>query len=192
MVYGATLGVEMAENHDGQAWLILDKSLTRQALHDVKGDKALSFQRALAKLNVYFGAKKAKSAKDLANIIGVDANGLEAQLSEYNQIARDEISDPFEKAIEDISEIEEASIIAIDIGLSAKLFPCPTLTLGGLKVDEKTGAVLNSAGEPIEGLYAAGRNAVGVASWNYVSGLSIADCIYSGRRAANAIAKTSV
>jgi 3-oxo-5alpha-steroid 4-dehydrogenase len=61
--------------------------------------------------------------------------------------------------------------------------------LGGLKVNEATGAVQNEKGNDIAGLYAAGRNAIGVASWNYVSGLSIADCIYSGRRAANAITK---
>lgn len=190
MVYGATLGVEMTENHNGEAWLILDKSLTKEALHDVKGDKALAFQRALAKLNVFFGAKKAKSASALAQIIGVDAAGLETQLLEYNKMARGEISDPFEKAQDDIAEIDETSIIAIDIGLSAKLFPCPTLTLGGLTVDEKTGAVLNSSGNAISGLYAAGRNAIGIASWNYISGLSIADCVYSGRRAANAISST--
>ena len=35
-----------------------------------------------------------------------------------------------------------------------------------------------------ERLYAAGRNAVGVCSRQYVSGLSIADCVYSGLRAA--------
>jgi len=35
----------------------------------------------------------------------------------------------------------------------------------------------------LDGLYAAGRNAVGVSSHSYVSGLSIADCIFSGRNA---------
>jgi len=54
-------------------------------------------------------------------------------------------------------------------------------------VDEATGGVLGNDGKAIEGLYAAGRNAIGVASWNYISGLSIADCVYSGRRAADAL-----
>ena len=189
MVYGATLGVDMTENHEGKAWLILDKQLIKQALEDVKGDKALAFQRALAKLNVYFGAKKAKSAEGLARLIGVNAAGLSAQLADYNKMARGELADPFEKSKDDIAEIDENSIVAIDIGLTAKLFPCPTLTLGGLKVDEKTGNVLNEKGKSIKGLYAAGRNAIGVASWNYVSGLSIADCVYSGRRAADAMSE---
>lgn len=187
MVYGATLGVEMTENHEGQAWMILDRALIKQALKDVKGDKALAFQRALAKLNVHFGAKKAKSIRDLADLIGVNAVNLEAQVKEYNKMAAAELKDPFEKTNDDIATIDENNIVAIDIGLRARLFPCPTLTLGGLKVNEQTGAVLSQDNKPIKGLYAAGRNAIGVASWNYVSGLSIADCIYSGRRAANAI-----
>jgi len=106
-------------------------------------------------------------------------------------MARGEMSDPFEKTTDDIAEINPANIIAIEISLTAKLFPCPTLTLGGLKVDETTGHVLNAKGKSIGGLYAAGRNAIGVCSQNYISGLSIADCVYSGRRAAESITAQS-
>jgi 3-oxo-5alpha-steroid 4-dehydrogenase len=35
----------------------------------------------------------------------------------------------------------------------------------------------------VPGLYAAGRTAVGLCSHSYVSGLSLADCVFSGRRA---------
>ena len=35
----------------------------------------------------------------------------------------------------------------------------------------------------LDGLFAAGRTAVGICSNSYVSGLSLADCIFSGRRA---------
>lgn len=38
-------------------------------------------------------------------------------------------------------------------------------------------------GAVLPGLYAAGRNAVGICSNSYVSGLSLADCVFSGRRA---------
>jgi 3-oxo-5alpha-steroid 4-dehydrogenase len=50
-------------------------------------------------------------------------------------------------------------------------------------VDECTGQVRNADGCGIAGLYAAGRTAVGVSSGLYVSGLSIADGVFSGRRA---------
>ena len=49
----------------------------------------------------------------------------------------------------------------------------------------------HSAGRPIPGLYAAGRSAVGIPSNNYVSGLSLADGVWSGRRAAGAIADSA-
>ncbi len=64
-------------------------------------------------------------------------------------------------------------------------YPCPMLTLGGLVVDEDTGQVRGT-----EGLYAAGRSAVGVCSESYVSGLALADCVFSGRRAGHHVAKS--
>ena len=188
MVYGATMGVEMVENHDGEAWLILDKPLAKQALVDVGGNKALAFQKALAQLNVRFGAKKAKTIKDLANIIQVPPSALRAQIDRYNTYQSSDQTDPFHKTSDDIAKIETPPYIAINIGLSASLFPCPALTLGGLVVDEASGQVLDSNNKPITGLYAAGRNAIGIASWNYISGLSIADGVYSGRRAARSMA----
>jgi 3-oxo-5alpha-steroid 4-dehydrogenase len=57
------------------------------------------------------------------------------------------------------------------------------LTLGGLLVDQQTGQVQRPDESPIAGLYAAGRTAVGICSNSYVSGLSLADCVFSGRRA---------
>ena len=188
MVYGATLGVEMVENHEGNAWMILDSRLKKQALDDVSGKKALAFQKALAQLNVRFGAIKAKSIDDLAQIIKVPADNLQSEIDRYNAYSKGNGTDPFHKTPDDIGEISEPPFFAINIGLSAPLFPCPALTLGGLKVDEKTGQVLGTKNKPITGLYAAGRNAIGIASWNYISGLSIADGVYSGRRAARAMA----
>ena len=63
------------------------------------------------------------------------------------------------------------------------MYPAPVLTLGGLVVDPETGQVLRADGTAVPGLYAAGRSAVGLCSRSYVSGLSIADCVFSGRRA---------
>jgi 3-oxo-5alpha-steroid 4-dehydrogenase len=64
------------------------------------------------------------------------------------------------------------------------------LTLGGLTVAEDSGQVLRDDGSPIAGLYAAGRTAVGLCSNSYVSGLSLADCVFSGRRAGQHAAVT--
>ena len=62
-------------------------------------------------------------------------------------------------------------------------YPAPVLTLGGLVVAPDSGQVLRADGSPIDGLYAAGRSAAGLCSRSYVSGLSLADCVFSGRRA---------
>jgi 3-oxo-5alpha-steroid 4-dehydrogenase len=62
---------------------------------------------------------------------------------------------------------------------------------GGLTVDETTGNVTRPDGSIVEGLYAAGRAAVGICSESNFSGLSIADTVYSGRRAARAAAAHS-
>jgi 3-oxo-5alpha-steroid 4-dehydrogenase len=59
-------------------------------------------------------------------------------------------------------------------------------------VDESSGQVLSTDGSPVPGLYAAGRTAVGICSNSYVSGLSIADCVFSGRRAGKHAATQSV
>jgi 3-oxo-5alpha-steroid 4-dehydrogenase len=63
------------------------------------------------------------------------------------------------------------------------------MTLGGLVVNEQTGQVMRKDGSSIEGLYAAGRNAIGICSNGYfASGTSIADCVFAGRRAARHVA----
>lgn len=80
--------------------------------------------------------------------------------------------------------IEQGPYCAVDMSIDATFAPLPVLTLGGLKVDETSGEVLRDDGQAIAGLYAAGRTAVGVCSNIYVSGLSAADCVFSGRRAA--------
>lgn len=60
----------------------------------------------------------------------------------------------------------------------------PVFTLGGLDV-RPTGEVLDSDGDPIAGLYAAGRTVAGIPrnSQGYASGMSVADVTYFGRLA---------
>ena len=43
--------------------------------------------------------------------------------------------------------------------------------------------MLGEDGATVAGLFAAGRTAYGICSKSYVSGLSLADCVFSGRRA---------
>lgn len=183
MAYGATLGHELAEKHDGEGWLILDKSLVQRAWDEIAPGKTLAFQRDLARLNMMFGRRKARTPEALARKVGIDPAGLDATVRQLNDAIAAGRPDEFGKADEDRVPLLSAPFMAIDVGLAAKLFPCPTLTLGGLAVDEDTGLVRRADGSAVAGLYAAGRTAVGVSSGLYVSGLSIADGVFSGRRA---------
>lgn len=67
--------------------------------------------------------------------------------------------------------------------LNNKFGPPLSFTLGGLRSDEDNGEVLAESGERIKGLYVAGRSGVGLCSIGYMSGLSTADTVFSGRGA---------
>jgi len=85
--------------------------------------------------------------------------------------------------------LNDGPFYAVDISVTNPVFPLGALTLGGLRVDEDNGAVLDGNGLAIPGLYAAGRTALGIPSHLYISGLSLADCVFSGRRAGAAAAR---
>jgi 3-oxo-5alpha-steroid 4-dehydrogenase len=180
--YGATIGDAMVEHNDGKGFLILDDKLVKQAWRQSTPGKVLPFQWQLAALNMLIGKKKFASSDELADKLGCDRDTLKKTIAEYNQIARGEKEDPFGKAPEDVPGLD-APLHVIDVSLGTKLLPCTVLTMGGLVLNEETGQVRREDGSVIEGLYAAGRTAVGIPSNLYMSGLSIADCIFSGRRA---------
>ena len=187
MVYGAHLGSAIAEDQDGKAWLILNKQLIRHALKEVSKGQALSFQRDLARLNIWFGSKKAKTIEKLAEKIGLRPAALAKTWQDYCAQYQAKSPDAFGKAGEDIGDLSNGAFYAIDIGIAARLFPCPVMTLGGLNLNQQTGQVLKTDGRVIDGLYAAGRSALGICAQNYISGLSIGDGLYAGRRAAQHI-----
>ena len=180
-VYGAKLGVEMCEHHGGRAWLVLDHKLRAAAIKEALFGGLWFFQSVPAFFLMLF-APRAKTITQLAVKLKVPPAALSSTISQYNAGAASN-NDALGKSQNMLAPLAQAPYYALDISASSKTFPCPAITLGGLKVDEETGGVLNSQGQAIAGLYAAGRAAVGIASNGYVSGLSIADCLWSGRRA---------
>lgn len=180
--YGARLGVSMCEEHHGQAWLILDKAMRRETWKQLFKSRMWIFQSGPAVLLMLL-SKRASSLAALAKKIGLPQAALESTVAGYNAAARGESEDELGKYPEALQALEQPSYAALKLSYDNPVFPLPTITLGGLKVDEETGHVLNAHGQRIQGLHAAGRTAVGVASNNYLSGLSIADCLWSGRRA---------
>ena len=138
-------------------------------------------------MNLYLNCKKADDVDALAKMLDVPRENLQKSLDEYRASAEGKRSDPFGKDRDSMRPLKQGPFYAIDCSLGSKRHLCAVMTLGGLAVDEKTGQVLSENGGAVPGLYAAGRNAVGICSRQYVSGLSIADCVYSGLRAARAL-----
>ncbi|MDP3856415.1 MAG: FAD-binding protein [Stagnimonas sp.] len=182
--YGAAVGYEMVEHRGGQAWIVLDAKLYAEIQKQLKSGELYPFQRDPAKLALLFARKKAATLDALAEKCGLDAATLKGEVEAYNRAVAGKAPDAFGKSPNDAWAISAGPFYALDISIKSKLFPLPILSLGGLVVDEQTGAVQRGDGAAIPGLYAAGRNAIGICSHLYVSGLSAADCIYSGRRAA--------
>jgi len=181
--YGGTLGQRIAARDGGRGFLIIDADLWRKARAEVRRGNMIAFQTVSALLNLYVNRKKGASLAELGARCGMPPGALETTLEKYNADARAGGSDLFEKSAELLHSLGTPPFYAINCSLDSALFPAPCITLGGLRVEGETGQVLRTDGARIEGLYAAGRNAVGVSSRSYMSGLSIADCIFSGRNA---------
>ena len=184
MTYGATIGEALVRKAGGRATLLLDSDLVRSAWREIRPTRVLPFQWQLGMLNMLFGMKKFADLPTICRQLGFEQNTLSATLAQVRAVAEGSISEPFGKPDSDVPALN-FPLYAIDVSLDTKLLPCAVLTMGGLRVNENTGEVLGEQGEPVGGLYAAGRSAVGIPSNLYMSGLSIADCVFSGLRAAD-------
>ncbi len=181
-LYGATQGQHIVEA-GGDAFLVFDQKTYAKARTTLRSQSA-PFQYLSMLLMFVFGRKRAATPAALAEQIGVAPAGLQATLDTYNATARQGRPDPMGKATKYFTTQDAPPFYAIDCSLDSRNgVPGVVMSLGGLKVDEETGEVRRSDGSNIPGLYAAGRTAVGLCSEQYVSGLSIADCVFSGRRA---------
>ena len=186
-VYGATLGHELVEHQGGRAWLILDRTLLRRATHQALFGKLWAFQSLPALAMMWLKAVKGATPEALAHRIGADPARLAAAIHTANAAAEGQCDDPFGKSA-DMRHVLRGPLYAMDISMGNPFFPLAVLSLGGLRVNEDSGQVLDAQGQGIPGLYAAGRTAIGLPSSRYVSGLSLADCVFSGRRAGRAAA----
>jgi 3-oxo-5alpha-steroid 4-dehydrogenase len=188
-LYGGRQGDYIVSRGGGKAYLIFDSKTYNKAKAELWSQCTL-FQKLTMIPMLLLNRKKASSLEKLAFKIGVRYDGLLKTVNEYNETARTGKPDPLGKAHEYFVPQDTPPFYALDCslyGISLLRFglPAAAITLGGLVVDEETGQVKRKDGSVIKGLYAAGRNAVGLCSDSYfASGSSIADCIFSGRRAA--------
>jgi 3-oxo-5alpha-steroid 4-dehydrogenase len=186
-LYGANVGNAIMTKAGGKAWLITDTPLQNVALEELKDKGLWPFQRLPGRY-VAWRAKRAKSIVELEAKLDFPAGSLQKTMNDYNSAIREGRDDAEGKGSEQRVLLETGPFFAMNESANVKLNPIGQITLGGLLTDEDTNVVLGTGGQPIQGLYAAGRSAVGMCSQNYVSGMSLADCVFSGWTAAETIA----
>lgn len=181
--YGAAVGQTLVKDHDSRGWILADAPLMAEARRQLL-TQTLWFQRAQGAALMFSGAAHGATLAQVAQAAGIDPAGLCDAVAAHNDAIDSGALDPVGKPAEFCRRIQTAPYTLLNISVRPNvLLPTPMLTLGGVKVCEDSGAVLDADGSPIPGLYSAGRTAVGIASRSYVSGLSIADCVFAGRRA---------
>lgn len=117
--------------------------------------------------------KKGKTIRELAKVIGLNAQTLEETVNRYNEYCESGKDPDFGRAKQDLEPIETPPYYAIE------LWPNITCTLGGPRRDQEA-RVLNTEGKPIPGLFAAGEFG---SIWARIPDASscIAECLVFGR-----------
>jgi 3-oxo-5alpha-steroid 4-dehydrogenase len=125
-----------------------------------------------------------ETATELAEEIGLPAGALEATLDRYNEAAARGEDPDFHKVPELVRPLVPP-LGAIDLRVANAIYA--PFTLGGLDTTPDS-EVRDPDGAVVPGLYAAGRTTAGIAVRGYVSGISLGDGSFFGRRAGRAAA----
>ncbi|MEM7410940.1 MAG: FAD-dependent oxidoreductase [Myxococcota bacterium] len=150
-------------HQEGRGWLIVDDAVFQQPKF---------FPAAVAAVG--------DTVAELEAELGLPAPCLQDTVALYNRYAERGEDPLFHKGAGYLQPLTEPPFGAIDLGTDAAMYS--VFTLGGLHIDPD-GRVLRAAGEPVPGLYAAGRTTSGIAKQGYSSGMSLGDASFFGRRA---------
>ena len=118
-------------------------------------------------------AVQADTIDQLAELIGMDSATLEATIQRYNELAAGGVDLDFGKPGEQLIAIENGPFFAL---LYDTFITCGTF--GGLKID-LYGRVINTEGNPIPGLFAAGEVANGQVLIREYGGSGTAKALYA-------------
>lgn len=110
------------------------------------------------------------------------AGTLSTTMHFYNAHAREGRDPLFDKQAPILKPLDQSPFVALECNFETSYFSF--FTLGGLKTSADA-EVLDRSGQPIPGLFAAGRCTSGLPAWGhgYSSGMSLADCTFFGRYA---------
>lgn len=164
---------QIYQQPEGMAWVILD-----QRVKDIPNYRL--------GIRTDQPAVEAPTLAELAAKIGVPAGTLEAQVARYNAACRPGDYRPLQLdgvATEGLVPAKSNWALPLDQGpyMAYPIISANVFTFGGLKVDEEA-RVIDSDGEPIDNLYAAGET-VGLYFGNYAGGTSVLKGLVFGRLA---------
>ncbi|MBW4085435.1 flavocytochrome c [Paenibacillus sp. S150] len=117
-----------------------------------------------------------ESIEALAQAMNAPADQLQATLDAWNSAVKNKQDADFGRTTGMDNDLSGAPYYAI------KIAPGIHYTMGGVKINTNT-EVLNSDGEPIPGLFAAGEVTGGLHGQNRIGGNSVAEIIIFGRQA---------
>jgi 3-oxo-5alpha-steroid 4-dehydrogenase len=164
--YGGRIGQSVLIQQDNQAFLLMDERAHEQAL-------------ATETSTPYFRQPPtwvAETTSELEEEMQLPEGALTSTVQVYNRHAA-RGSDPLLGKKKQWLRPLTGPIAAWDMrGFTAGF------TLGGLRTDDRS-RVLHADGDPIPGLFAAGRCTAGVCAGGYASGTSLGDGSFFGRRA---------
>lgn len=167
--YCGVLGDAIAYHQAGRAWLITDQR-----------------SRVPAQIDNFPQLGESNSIGDLAAQLGFPKGALQNTIAYYNRHAQNGEDPMFHKRGRFLRPLQGPPYCAWDLSVERAF--APAYTLGGLHTG-LNGEVINSFGEPIPGLYAAGRTSASLPGAPYIaSGLSLGDASFFGRRAGRAAA----
>jgi 3-oxo-5alpha-steroid 4-dehydrogenase len=171
-MYSGRIGQLTLYHQDNTAFLIIDDDAQEEAM---AATSATPFLKRPA-------AWVCETVAELEEEIGLPVGSLQTTISTYNDAAARGEDPLLHKKAEWLRPIG-SPVGAIDLRES-----CGGFTLGGLQTSLE-GEVLHVSGDPIPGLYAAGRTTAGLAAWGYASGISLGDGSFYGRRAGRSAAE---
>jgi len=161
-LYQTVVGEAALLREGGEVFLIVDDAV---------------FERPFAPTEI---AAVADSIAELESEMDFPNGSLQNTLALYNEHAARGEDPVFHKQPEHLTPLVQPPFAALDYTTEKAWYS--VFTLGGLHT-APTGQVLTPDGEPVPGLYAAGRTTSGLAAQGYTSGLSIADGTFFGRQA---------
>ncbi len=166
--YYGRLGEASLLHNDGRSWLIVDDEIFEKPEH------------------IDIIAAVGKSHEELEAELGLPEQSLTSTLATYNQYAEAGRDPFFNKRSEYLKPILKPPFGAFDCTTENALYA--VFTLGGMRSD-CDGRILDPLGDPIPGLFGAGRSTSGISVGGYSSGLSLGDGSLFGRRAGRMASK---